>query len=176
MAGQFTQEDPIGLAGGLNLYGYGNGDPVNNSDPFGLCPDACVLETGAGLFIAGVAVIATAAAIANGEELGAALNAGVDAAKQTFGAMTAWANNRALGGRISGEMNVVNQHFGFLAGAGGPGKGDPDDPRNRDKWKKDIERHIREAQKYIDKLKGDRNREPYQQALEEAKRRLADTP
>jgi uncharacterized protein RhaS with RHS repeats len=33
-----TQEDPIGLAGGLNLYGYGEGDPVNNSDPFGLCP------------------------------------------------------------------------------------------------------------------------------------------
>jgi uncharacterized protein RhaS with RHS repeats len=33
-----TQEDPIGLAGGLNLYGYGAGDPVNNSDPFGLCP------------------------------------------------------------------------------------------------------------------------------------------
>ena len=33
-----TQEDPIGVAGGLNLYGYGAGDPVNNSDPFGLCP------------------------------------------------------------------------------------------------------------------------------------------
>lgn len=36
--GHFTQEDPIGLAGGLNLYGYANGDPINNSDPFGLCP------------------------------------------------------------------------------------------------------------------------------------------
>lgn len=34
--GQFTQEDPIGLAGGMNLYGYANGDPVNYSDPFGL--------------------------------------------------------------------------------------------------------------------------------------------
>lgn len=33
-----TQEDPIGLAGGLNLYGFANGDPVNFSDPFGLCP------------------------------------------------------------------------------------------------------------------------------------------
>ena len=32
----FTQEDPIGLAGGLNLYGYANGDPINFSDPFGL--------------------------------------------------------------------------------------------------------------------------------------------
>jgi RHS repeat-associated protein len=38
LTGRFTQEDPIGLAGGLNLYGFANGDPVNFSDPFGLCP------------------------------------------------------------------------------------------------------------------------------------------
>src|SRR3712207_1175808 len=37
-AGRFTQEDPIGLAGGMNLYGFAGGDPVNYSDPFGLCP------------------------------------------------------------------------------------------------------------------------------------------
>jgi RHS repeat-associated protein len=36
-SGRFTQEDPIGLAGGLNLYGFAGGDPVNFSDPFGLC-------------------------------------------------------------------------------------------------------------------------------------------
>jgi hypothetical protein len=36
--GLYTQQDPIGIAGGLNLYGYANGDPVNYSDPFGLCP------------------------------------------------------------------------------------------------------------------------------------------
>jgi RHS repeat-associated protein len=34
--GRFTQEDPIGLAGGLNAYGFGKGDPVNYSDPYGL--------------------------------------------------------------------------------------------------------------------------------------------
>ena len=37
--GRFTQEDPIGLAGGLNAYGYANGDPITYSDPFGLWPD-----------------------------------------------------------------------------------------------------------------------------------------
>jgi RHS repeat-associated protein len=36
-SGRFTQEDPIGLAGGLNLYGFANGDPVSYSDPYGLC-------------------------------------------------------------------------------------------------------------------------------------------
>jgi RHS repeat-associated protein len=36
VSGQFTQPDPIGFAGGLNLYGYAGGDPINNSDPFGL--------------------------------------------------------------------------------------------------------------------------------------------
>jgi len=38
--GRFTQEDPLGLAAGLNLYGFANGDPINFSDPFGLaqCP------------------------------------------------------------------------------------------------------------------------------------------
>ena len=41
--GRFTQTDPIGLAGGLNLYGYGDGDPVNNADPFGLCPSCAML-------------------------------------------------------------------------------------------------------------------------------------
>jgi RHS repeat-associated protein len=38
--GQFTQTDPIGLAGGLNTYGFAAGDPVSYSDPYGLftCP------------------------------------------------------------------------------------------------------------------------------------------
>jgi RHS repeat-associated protein len=35
-SGRFTQEDPIGLAGGMNLYGFAAADPVNFSDPFGL--------------------------------------------------------------------------------------------------------------------------------------------
>jgi RHS repeat-associated protein len=36
--GAFTQEDPIGLAGGLNTYGFANSDPATYNDPFGLCP------------------------------------------------------------------------------------------------------------------------------------------
>jgi uncharacterized protein RhaS with RHS repeats len=36
MTGQFAQSDPIGIAGGLNVYGFANGDPVSYSDPYGL--------------------------------------------------------------------------------------------------------------------------------------------
>lgn len=34
--GRFTQEDPIRLAGGRNLYAFAAGDPVNFADPLGL--------------------------------------------------------------------------------------------------------------------------------------------
>jgi RHS repeat-associated protein len=44
VTGRFTQEDPLGLAGGLNLYGFAAGDPVNFSDPFGLCPPKTLAE------------------------------------------------------------------------------------------------------------------------------------
>ena len=37
--GQFTQPDPIGLAGGLNAYGFAAGDPVTYNDPYGLSAD-----------------------------------------------------------------------------------------------------------------------------------------
>jgi RHS repeat-associated protein len=46
--GRFTQEDPIGLAGGLNLYGFANGDPVSYGDPLGLavCSKSGIMRRG----------------------------------------------------------------------------------------------------------------------------------
>jgi RHS repeat-associated protein len=40
--GRYVTADPIGLVGGVNLYTYVGGDPVNLSDPDGLCP-MCVV-------------------------------------------------------------------------------------------------------------------------------------
>ena len=53
--GRFVSEDPLGLAGGLNLYAFAGADPVNYSDPSGLCPrnqSDCVQE------LATVAIVA----------------------------------------------------------------------------------------------------------------------
>ena len=41
--GRFTQEDPIGFAGGSNLYAYAGNNPATYTDPFGLCPE-CILD------------------------------------------------------------------------------------------------------------------------------------
>jgi RHS repeat-associated protein len=38
-SGRWTQEDPIGVAGGLNLYQFNGNNPVTFTDPFGLCPE-----------------------------------------------------------------------------------------------------------------------------------------
>jgi RHS repeat-associated protein len=46
--GRFTQEDPLGLGGGLNLYGFANGDPITFTDPFGLSAGDCC-ENGGGM-------------------------------------------------------------------------------------------------------------------------------
>jgi RHS repeat-associated protein len=36
--GRFTQEDPMGFNGGINLYGYAGNNPASFTDPFALCP------------------------------------------------------------------------------------------------------------------------------------------
>ena len=103
--GRFTQEDPIGLAGGLNLYGFADGDPVNFSDPFGLCPftrsDAsCYQELADWGAKSGRGWAVT---------LGAALEAGAVAADALMGG--------GCGGDVACGMGVPGSPRGLLTGA-----------------------------------------------------------
>jgi RHS repeat-associated protein len=113
--GRFTQEDPIGLAGGANRYGFAGGDPVNLDDPFGLCPPNDSAPCGAaGVLLAGVA----------GAGVGVAISAGC--ASITFGICAAGAPmivavtaglGAAMGGAIETAITLFND--GDPAGAGG---------------------------------------------------------
>jgi len=80
--GRFTTEDPRGLEGGLNLYGFATGDPVNLTDPsgqfgflllFGLVFTAEIV-TGHDF----VHSFLTAAAVVSATALGSALAAGIE--------------------------------------------------------------------------------------------------
>lgn len=44
--GRYGRGDPIGLAGGMNLYRYADNDPLTNSDPFGLDVTVCFYSKG----------------------------------------------------------------------------------------------------------------------------------
>jgi RHS repeat-associated protein len=51
--GRFVSEDPIGLAGGINVYAYADGNPVSNTDPSGLAAIPLAGVTGNGYCLRG---------------------------------------------------------------------------------------------------------------------------
>ncbi|WP_281492151.1 RHS repeat-associated core domain-containing protein [Desulfosarcina cetonica] len=89
--GRYLTADPIGLAGGINLYNYVGGNPVNLVDPYGLkyaeqyAASGAIAGTGivaAGSIVVdaatgGLNILATPAELAGGAALGSALGYGI---------------------------------------------------------------------------------------------------
>jgi len=166
--GRFTQEDPIGLGGGLNAYGFARSDPVNFGDPFGLCPDACVVEGGAGLVALGVGLMAATTALAAGDKLGDALSQGVDAARSLVGSVFAAVSTKIHEAHLAGQAANIETHFGWLGGSD-PGK-DPN--RWGDKWKNDIRKGIRLMRDRVERIKSEKVREKWIERITDLERRL----
>jgi RHS repeat-associated protein len=61
-AGRFVTRDPIGYAGGVNLYGYTKNNPGNESDPSGLMPPFAL--AGGGILTGGATVSAGGTTVA----------------------------------------------------------------------------------------------------------------
>jgi RHS repeat-associated protein len=129
--GQFTQEDPLGLAGGMNAYGFATGDPVNFSDPFGLCPICLVVAAEAleGAVVGGITGATTQIAINKlsgrptweGVAKSAAVGAGVGAVTAGVGSAVRILSAVAKAARATGiietevaseaEANAAADHF-----------------------------------------------------------------
>jgi RHS repeat-associated protein len=80
--GRFLQTDPVGYAQGLNLYAYVGNDPVNQTDPTGMCWVACprpvrdfigavatAVREDPGIIVDVVMVVADIATVPSGEAL-----------------------------------------------------------------------------------------------------------
>ena len=120
--GRYIQSDPIGLAGGLNTYGYAGGNPLGYADPYGL---RATTMGGFGLIAGAGRALAMALCRASGS--GTAADAAVSL---IFGAAFASAYAVSGPGGVSNESTPgeSGQSGGGGAGENGESQGDSKSP------------------------------------------------
>jgi RHS repeat-associated protein len=156
-SGQFTQKDPIGIAGGMNLYGFADGDPVNFSDPFGLTPVAvCAIPVVTPACAAGASALITGAKLAIGAALGGALG---------------YAGHARAVGRTQTALDVARKH---IDAASGPPPGGGEDPNWEEDKLKQAQKHINNARKYVKDALG-KTRRQLERDIDNAQRALDST-
>jgi RHS repeat-associated protein len=166
--GQFTQADPLGIAGGMNAFGFAEGDPVNFSDPYGLwlCPVLCAAGPGA------------LAAEGAGEELVPGLGQVVGtlsiAAAAVWAGYEVWASVSDKRHKIAlqGQADNIAAHFSALNNPNEPGG---NDPKWRDKWKRDIQKGLRIMKDRLERLKSDKAKEDWARKISDIDEQLSKT-
>jgi RHS repeat-associated protein len=125
--GRFLTQDPIGLAGGVNLYAYAGNDPVQFSDPFGLCDPkkdgTCLLINAVGgllqpaqgpLEILGTLAIAPLGASGGAGGISAeVLELGSALRTSTSGLLRAGGVADRVAGAVGGAVSALEKSDGF---------------------------------------------------------------
>ena len=110
---------------------------------------------GAAAVLTGVAIAVTA--VAAGDDLGNAfdqgLRAGADLVTGAIGTLgTLFSSAHAKGAdRTTTSLNIAQEHLNRI---GSLGPNDPDPSGKKGDWLKDARKHLGNARKYIDKVKG----------------------
>jgi hypothetical protein len=142
---------------------------VSFTDPFGLSPDAGIGEATLGLAAVGLGAITAVYALAHGDDLKSAVGAGYDAAKGLVTSVVFAVSDKVHTSHLAGQEANINTHFGWLAGNGPPGK-DPE--KWGDKWKKDIEKGLREMRKRLERIRSKADRAKWQDRINDLQQRL----
>ncbi len=107
---RFINEDPIRLRGGINYYRYVHNNPINKSDPYGLCPSLSQM-------------VAQSIGTAIGAVIGYGLSGG-----DPLGGAAGGAIGAIIGAGLSGNLTTSNAFdiavTGALSGAIGGGFGE----------------------------------------------------